>query len=155
MLKNSTKLSYYPYIWKRSNIIRVHKKNYKRLVNDYRLISLLHIFGKNFEKIIFNKIYNLLLEEKPLNPNQPGFHSSVSWVNQLPPIIYEIFEVFDCNPPLEVRSVFLDISKTFDKVWHGYLPYKLKSMGISGELHKLLENHLSGRLLRVILNDQF
>ena len=29
-----------------------------------------------------------------------------------------MFEAFDCNPLLEVRSVFLDMSKAFDKVWH-------------------------------------
>ena len=89
-----------------------------------------------------------------LNSNQCGFRSSDSCVNQLLAITHEIFEAFDCNPPLEVRSVFLDISKAFDKVWHEGLLYKLKSMGISGELHKLLENYLSGRLQRVVLNGQ-
>ena len=51
-------------------------------------------------------------------------------------------------------SVFLDISKSFDKVWHEGLLYKLKSMSISGELHKFLENYLLGRLQRVVLNGQ-
>ena len=50
LFKNSTKSSYYPDIWKRSNIIPVHKKNDKQLVNNYRPISLLPIFGKIFEK---------------------------------------------------------------------------------------------------------
>ena len=45
----------------------------------------------------------------------------------------------------EVRTVFLDISKAFDKVWHESLLYKLKSMGISGEFHNLLENYLSSK----------
>ena len=49
-------------------------------------------------------------------PNQSGFCSSDSSVNQLLAITHEIFEAFDCNPPLEVRSVFLDISKAFGKV---------------------------------------
>ena len=35
LFKNSTKSSYYPDIWKRSNIIPVHKKNDKQLVNNY------------------------------------------------------------------------------------------------------------------------
>ena len=50
LLKNSTKSSYYPDIWKRSNIIPIHKKNDKQLVNDYRSIFLLPIYGKSFEK---------------------------------------------------------------------------------------------------------
>ena len=139
---------------KKSNIIPVHKKNDKQLVNNYRPISLLPIFGNIFEKIIFNRIYNFLSEENLLNNNQSGFRPSDSCINQLLSITHEIYEAFDCNPTLEVRSVFLDISKAFDKVWHEGLLSKLKSMGISGKLIKLLENYLSNRLRRVVLNGQ-
>ena len=83
--------------------------------NNYRPIFFLLIFGKIFKKIIFNKICHFLLEQRLLNPNQSGFHPSDSCINQLVAITHEIFEAFDCNPPLEVRSVFSDISKAFDK----------------------------------------
>ena len=154
LFENSIKSSCYPDIWKKSNVIPAHKKNDKRLVNNYRPISLLPIFGKIFEKIIFHIIYNFLLKEELLNPSQSGFRPWDSCINQLLAITHEIFEAFDCNPTLEVRSVFLDISKAFDKVWHEGLLYKLRSMGISGDLYKLLENYLSGRLQRVVLNGQ-
>ena len=68
LFRNLTKSFYYPDICKISNIEPVHKNNDKRLVNNYRPISLLLIFGKLFEKIIFNRICNLLLEEKPVKP---------------------------------------------------------------------------------------
>ena len=154
LFQNSINSSCYPIIWKRSNIIPVHRKNNKQLVNNYRPISLLPIFGKIFEKIIFDRLYNFLLQEELLNPNQSGFRPSDSCINQLIAITHEIFEAFDCNPSLEVRSVFLDISKAFDKVWHKGLFYKLKSMGISGKLYNLLENYLSERSQRVLLNGQ-
>ena len=51
-------------VWKRSNIILVHKKNDKQLVENYQPISLLPIFRKYFKKIIFDKIYYFLLEER-------------------------------------------------------------------------------------------
>ena len=63
-------------------------------------------------------------------------------------------EAFDCNPSLEVRSVFSDKAKAFDKVWHERLLYKLKSMSISGELYNLLENYLLGTFQSVVLNGQ-
>ena len=129
------------------------KKHDKQLIENYRPVSLLPIFGKIFEKIICSRVYNFLLEEDLLNPNQSGFLPSDSCINQLLPITHEIFEVFGCNPPLEVRSVFLDISKVFDKVWHKDLLYMLKSMCISDDLFNLLENYLSDRLQRVILNE--
>ena len=72
------KPSCYPFIWKRSNIIPVHKKNDKQLVKNYRPISVLPIFGKIFEKIIFDRLYNFLSEEELLNPNQSGFRPSDS-----------------------------------------------------------------------------
>ena len=109
---------------------------------------------KFLKKIIFNRIYNLHLEERILNPDQLCFRLSDSYVDQLIAITYEIFEAFDCNPRLEVRSVFLDISKSFDKVWNEGLLYKLKLVGISGELYNLLENYPSGSFQRVALNGQ-
>ena len=124
------------------------------MVENYGPISLLPIFDKIFEKVIFNRIYDFLLEEDLLNPNQSGFRPFDTCINQLLAITHEIFAAFDCNPSLEVRPVFLNISKTFDKVWHKGLLYKLKSMGISGYLFNLFENYLSGRLQRVVLNRQ-
>ena len=124
------------------------------LDTNHRPISLLPIFGKIFEKIIVNRIYNFVLEENLLNPYQSGFRPSVSCVNQLIAVTHDIFGACNCNPPLEVRSVFLDISKTFDKIWHEGLLYKAKSMWISGELYNLLENLLSGRPQKVVLNGQ-
>ena len=75
-------------------------------------------FWKNIRKNIFHKMYRFQLEENLLNPIQSGFRPSDSCINQPVAITHEIFEAFDCNPSLEVRSVFLDISKAFDKVWH-------------------------------------
>ena len=69
LFQNSMKSSCYPFIWKRSNIIPVHKKNDKQLVKNYRRISLLPIFGKIFEKIIYDRLYNFLSQEELLNPN--------------------------------------------------------------------------------------
>ena len=91
------------------------------------------------------------MEERLLNPNQSGFRPSDSCVNQLLAITHEIVEAFGCNPPLQVRLVFLDIPKTSDKVWHEGLLYKLKSMGIFEELYNLLENYLLGKFQRVVL----
>ena len=94
-------------------------------------MSLLSTFGKIFEKVIFYRIY-FLPDETLLNPNESGFFCpSNSCANQLLAKTYEIFKAFDCNPPLEVRSVFLDISKSFHNVQHQCLFYKLKSVDTS------------------------
>ena len=53
-----------------------------------------------------------------------------------------------------MRSVFLDISKAFDKVWHEEFTYKLQQNGISDELMNILVNSLQNRKQRVVLNGQ-
>ena len=146
------KSSIYPSTWKKANIIPVHKKDNKQCVKQ--CVSLLPVFGKIFEKLIFNEIYPFLYKEQLLNTNQSGFHPFDSCVNQLLTITHEIFSSFDCNPSLEVRSIFLDISKAFDKVWHEGLLYKLKSFGISGNLLNLIKHYLTDRSQRVLLNGQ-
>ena len=59
-------------------------------------------------------------------------------------------EAFDSGK--EVRVVFCDISKAFDRVWHDGLLFKLKSIGISGKLLKWFRNYLTERMQRVVIN---
>ena len=93
-------------------------------------------------------------DHKLLNPRQSGFKKNDSSINQLVSTTHEIDSAFDCNPSLEVRGVFFGLSKAFDKAWHDGLIYKLKSLGISGNLLKLIQNYLDNRFQRVLLNGQ-
>ena len=152
IFNNCIKTEIFPYTWKKSNVIPVHEKNDKQLINNYRPVSLLPIFGKMFERIIFNNIYRYLDEHNLLNPNQSGFRPKDSCLYQLLEITHNIFSSFDCNPTLETRAAFLDILKAFDKVWHESLIFKLQSMGVSGNLLSLMNSFLSERYQRVLLN---
>ena len=89
-----------------------------------------------------------------LSVKQSGFRPNDSCIYQLLSITHEIFSAFDCEPSLEVRSVFLDISKAFDRVWHNGLLFKLKSNGVEGKLLDLVESFLCERYQRVVLNSQ-
>ena len=121
---------------------------------NYRPISLLPLCGKLFEKVIFNSLYKYYESNNILNINQSGFRSSDSCINQLINITHDVFQSFDSNPSLEVRGVFLDISKAFDRVWHKGLLFKLKSNGVEGNIYNLIESFLSNRLQIVVLNGQ-
>ena len=52
---------------------------------------------------------------------------------------------------MEVRAVFCDISKAFDRVWHKGLIYKLKRAGINGLLLDWLSDYLTNRKQRVVI----
>ena len=140
----------FPTLWKLANVQPVHKKSSRQLKCNYRPISLLPIFSKIFEKIIFDSMYGFFVENELISKNQSGFRPGDSTINQLIAITDEIFESFENNA--ETRAAFLDISKAFDKVWHEGLLFKLRRSGINGHLHSLICDFLSDRKQRVVLN---
>ena len=127
----------FPKQWKIANVTPVHKKENKQFIKNYRPISLLPIFAKVFEKIMMN-LYNHLVRNKLLTSYQSGFRPGYSVTNQLIYLVHGIFKNFDWIK--EPRSVYLDMSKAFDKVWHERLILKLEQNGVTGNLLKLFEN---------------
>ena len=116
--------------------------------------QILPIFSKLFEKCISDTLYNYFEDKNLFSTCQSSFRKGVSCISQLLSITHDTLKNFDANPPLDTRGIFLDISKAFDRVWHQGLIFKLQSYGISGPLLRLLENFLSERLQRVVLNGQ-
>ena len=69
-------------------------------------------------------------------------------------VAHDINSSFDCDPTQDVRGIFLDILKAFDKVWHKGLLFKLKAYGVKGELLSVPRNYLYECNQRVFLNGQ-
>ena len=145
ILKNCLQSGSFPNNWKKSNVVPIHKKGDKQLLQNYWPVSLLPIWVKIFERIIFNPIFEYLEKNSLLCPNQCGFRPFDLYENQLLSIVHDIYANFDQNPTLEMRANFLDISKAFDKVWHERLLFKFERIGISGNLLSLLKSFLSNR----------
>ena len=154
IFESAIKSGVFPDSWKKGNIIPVHKKENKSLLKNYRPISLLPIFGKILEKVIYNNLYSYFEENRFLSNRQSGFRNGDSCISQLLAISHEIYKAFDGRTSLETRGVFLDMSKAFDKVWHEGLLFKLKCYGVDGNFYKILENYLYNRKQRVVLNGQ-
>ena len=144
--------SVFPDLWKHANVTPVFKKEDKRLIKNYRPISLLPICCKIFEKLVFNQLYSFLTSNNLITRNQSGFRPGDSTLNQLQFLTNEIHNAFDNPKCLEVRAVFLDISKAFDKVWHSGLIHKLKQNGVTGNLLNFFISYLSDRKQRVVIN---
>ena len=118
-------------------------------LNNYRPASLLPICGKILERLIYNDMFGFFLDKGLIS----GFKTGDSCINQLLSITHNIYKSFDDG--YEVRGVFLDISKAFDRVWHDGLIFKLQENGISGNLLNILKHFLTNRKQRVVLNGQF
>ena len=128
------------------------KNGDKQNIKNYRPVSLLPICGKIFERLIFSEMFIYFSANKLISKNQSAFQPGDSCINQLLSITHEISTSLDNG--LEVGSVSLGITKTFDKVWHEGLIFKLKQNGISGELLYIFSDFFSNRKQRVVLNGQ-
>ena len=79
-------------------------------------VSLLPICRKVFEKIFFNSLFVHSDSNNFLNSNPSWFRPGDSCLHQLISITRDKDKALDANPTLEVREVFVDLSKAFDKV---------------------------------------
>ena len=149
---NCIEKGYFPEDWKKANVIPIYKKNSKQDIQNYRPISLLPICGKIFENIIFDNLYRYIFSNKLISDRQSGFRKGDSTIKQLISITHDIYQSFDCLPPKDIRAIFLDISKAFDKVWHEGLLFKLKRNGVDGNMLSILSSFLSDRYQRVTIN---
>ena len=100
--------------------------------------------------MLYNETFSFLIKSGLVSQNQSGFKPGDSCINQLLSIIHEIYKSF--YDGWEVKGVFLDISKAFDKFWYQSVLCKLKQNGISGNLLKIMEDVLANWYQRVVLN---
>ena len=73
IIESSINSGQFPDSWKLGNVIPVHKKESKNVVKNYRPISLLPIFGKHSEKVIYNNLFEYLHTNNFLFEHQSGF----------------------------------------------------------------------------------
>ena len=90
-----------------------------------------------------------MIEHNIITPFQSGFRQGDSTTNQLLFLTNEFSKALDENK--EIRIVFCDISKAFDRVWHKGLLFKLRSIGFSEHIVAWFEDYLLNRQQRVCI----
>ena len=153
LFNNSLRKGIFPALWKKANVTPILKKCEEYFASNYRPVSLLCCLSKVFEKIVFKHMYNHFKKHFLISIWQSGFLPGSSTITQLLELYNNFCEAV--TKEKEIRIVFLDISKAFDRVWHAGLLAKLKASGIGGRLIRWLENYLKSRQQRVGINGQF
>ena len=127
------------------------KKGDLSFVSNHRPISLLNSEDTVFERLVFKHLYNHLHDNNILTSLQSGFipGDSTGTVNQQT-YLYNIFcKALDSGK--EVRTVFCDIRKAFDRVWHAGLLLKMQAAGVSGKVLAWFKSHFSDHRQRVVI----
>ena len=140
----------FPDILKLAKITPLHKKECKFNFRNYRPISLLSVFSKNFEKTIYSRIYPYLIKNNLIFEKQFGFRSKYSTNHALLSITERIKELVDVGN--YVCGIFIDLEKEFDTVNHRILGEKLNYYGLRGIVNKLFQSYLLYRKQFVSIN---
>ena len=141
----------YPDLLKISEVVALHKKGSKLTPENYRPISLLNIFDKLFERIIYKRLISFLNKHDMLFQFQFGFREGHSTILALIEIIDNIKKSIDNNE--YTIGIFLDLCKAFDTVDHTILLKKLQFYGIRGVALSLLSSYLSNRKQYTVINN--
>ena len=150
LFNKSLQSSTMPDEWKLANVTPIFKKGSKSLPSNYRPISLTSVVCKMLETLIRDKLVNHLEEKNLLKNTQHGFRNKRSCLTNLLDFLYDILNYYDESKAVDI--IYLDFQKAFDKVPHKRLLIKLKSLGIQGEVLQWVENWLSNRKQRVVIN---
>ena len=139
-----------PTDWKYANVTPVFKKGVKSNPSNYRPISLTSVICKTLETLIRDKVVKFLEKNGLINNSQFGFRNKRSCLTNLLDFFNYVYNVYDdCR---SVDIIYLDFQKAFDKVPHMRLLTKLKAHGVTGNIHKWIEDWLSKRKQRVVIN---
>ena len=138
--------------WKLQNITPLFKKGSKKEPGNHRPVSLTSVPGKILESIIAEDIINHLESNKLLCDSQHGFRKGRSCLTNLLEFFHSIFSVYDTSRAIDI--LYLDFKKAFDKVPHKRLMAKVRGLGIIGEVADWIEDWLSDRKQRVVINGQ-
>ena len=143
-----------PQVWRNAIIIPLLKLGKSpSALSSYRPVSLTSCLVKTFERMIADRLYDIVESNGILSNLQAGFRRNLSCEDQILKITQLIEDGFQKSPMQRSVLVLLDYSKAFDQVWRQKLLLSLAEKGIPMKYIRWLSSFLSDRQARVRFAD--
>ena len=126
-----------------ANVVPIFKSGDDMVFSNYRPVSVLPIFSKLLEGLVYNRLVESINDNKLLYDFQFGFQRGKSTQLAVTMLVDKITEALDNKEC--VVGIFLDFSKAFDTVDHDILLLKLDKYGTHGTELQWLKDYLSNR----------
>jgi len=137
------------FTWKRATIISIPNRA-KTLSNRTATGQSLSSISKIYEKVVLSELHKHLTDKIRLE--QSAFRRDHSTTQQLLKFIDHICDNLNSN--IHTASIFLDVEKAFDRVWHDGIIYKMSTLNIPPWIIKTISSFLSNRSFCVRIEDQ-
>ena len=141
---------YFPHELKIGCITPIFKSGERKNIQNYRPVCSLSPFSKIFERIIYNRMYSFLDKNHILSNTQYGFRKKRSTESALINYVNNIHE--GLNKKRYVTSIFMDLSKAFDVIYHTILKQKLEHYGFRGIFLEFILSYVQDRQYFVSTN---
>ena len=140
----------FPQSLKVARVVPIFKGGCGNDANNYRPVSVLPLFSKIYERVVFNQLSAFLDKYNIINEAQYGFRAGKSTIEAILNHLQFVYDELDSGNL--VISLFLDFRKAFDSINHEILLKKLHHYGIRGLAHKWFSSYLSNRQQFVSIN---
>ena len=140
----------FPVELKIAKIVPIFKSGDECTFTNYRPVSVLPVFSKIMERLMYDRLISYMLKHNILFEYQFGFQKGKSTHMALITLVDRITEALDNGD--YVVGVFLDFSKAFDTVDHAILLDKMTIYGVRTIALKWFKDYLTGRSQYVTYN---
>ena len=143
LINEAIATNHFPDELKIARVSAIYKKDDKRILDNYRPISILPAISKIYERILHDQLTEYFTCNNLLNQSQYGFRKQHDTDSAALEFIDRINEVISNRK--KFLSIYMDLSKAFDSISHQILLEKLKYYGLRENAVQLIQSYLSNR----------